>query len=209
MTTPARAVLAVDDEPEVLDSLRRTLRNEGYPVLCTTSPLEALALVDRGAAQVVIADIDMPEMSGTELVARIQASHPEVVRILLTGDASLESALAAINEGGVHRYLTKPWQKDKLRGVVREALVRFEELRADAEARAHAAARVEGVAEIERSHPGLRDATFVAGVYVIDATRLRDLLGRVATERMRALLDPPTTRVEIPREQAHKARRGT
>ena len=90
----------------------------------TTSPKEALAAIDRGGVDLVIADIDMPEMNGLSLVARVQRSHPHVIRILLTGDASLDSAMTAINESEVHKYLTKPWNTAELREIVRAALLR-------------------------------------------------------------------------------------
>ncbi|WP_157068776.1 response regulator [Sandaracinus amylolyticus] len=168
----AHTVLVVDDEIEILESLRRTLRGESYRLVTTTSPHEALESVRAGEVDVVISDIDMPEMSGIELVAEIRRVAPDVVRVLLTGDASLPSALSAINEGEVHRYLTKPWDKHELRAMLRQALERLDELRRIAEADRRSRERSEMLDELEREHPGIREVVRVDGAYAIDAERL-------------------------------------
>ena len=172
MNVRAHAILIVDDEPEVLESLRRLLRNEPYRVVTTTSPHEALTLLAANPFDVLISDIDMPEMSGVELIKRARAAHPEVVRILLTGGASLDSALSAINEGEVHRYLTKPWQKQELRETLRATVARLEELRR-ASAAAHQASLRERIRlELEREHPGITVVEKQDGAYAIDVERL-------------------------------------
>ncbi len=84
MSERRQLVLVVDDEPEVVETLKRNLRHEPFEVVGTTSPIEALHVIDRGGVDLVIADIDMPEMNGLSLVARVQRSHPDVIRILLT-----------------------------------------------------------------------------------------------------------------------------
>ena len=89
MKVSRHTVLIVDDEAEVLDSLRRILRDQDYRILSTTSPLEALSIIEGGSIDVLISDIDMPEMTGIELVARVRQLYPDVVRMLLTGGASL------------------------------------------------------------------------------------------------------------------------
>jgi CheY-like chemotaxis protein len=177
MTAPKHTLLLVDDEPEILDGLRRTLRSEGYRLLTTTSPIEALEILAKGGVDLLLSDIDMPDMSGIELVARVRRDHPDVVRLLLTGDASLDSALVAINEGEVHRYLTKPWSKETLTATLRQALDRLEELRRAAAADARATARERLLAELEREHPGIRDAAFDGDTYVLDGARVDALLG--------------------------------
>ena len=187
--SPERTVLLVDDELEILESLRRALRNESYALVTTTSPLEALELVEKGGIDVVIADIDMPEMTGHELVTRLRRDYPDVVRILLTGGASLESALDAINRGEVHRYLTKPWQNRELRETLRDTLARLDELRRGAEAGRQQ--RVEELmrAELNALHPGVLDVAVDGGVHVLDAPRLRALLLQVGSEGLDAVIE--------------------
>jgi CheY-like chemotaxis protein len=198
MSGPKHTLLLVDDEPEILDGLRRTLRNEGYRLLTTTSPLEAIEILARGGVDLLLSDIDMPEMSGIDLVARVRRDHPDVVRLLLTGDASLESALTAINEGEVHRYLTKPWTKETLTATLRSALDRLEELRRAAAADARAGAHERLLAELEREHPGIRDAAFDGDAYVIDAARVRTLLGAAPSLRPARSADVIDSEVSSP-----------
>ncbi|MDB4933570.1 MAG: response regulator [Labilithrix sp.] len=127
----ALSLLLVDDEPEILESLRRALRDEGYDIVATTSPTEAVALLAARDFDVIVSDLRMPEMSGIELVSHVRQHHPHVVRVLLTGFATLASAVEAINAGAVGRYLTKPWDNDQLRAEIRD-VVRGLETRAEA-----------------------------------------------------------------------------
>ena len=118
---PPPLVLVVDDEPASVSLLRITLGMD-YRVLTATGGEEALAVLrehpDTAAA---IIDQRMPGMTGTELIQHTAESHPHLVRIILTGYTDVEALIAAINTGSVYRYLTKPWNKDELAGVVRQA----------------------------------------------------------------------------------------
>lgn len=115
-------ILLVDDEAHVVEALARTVRNGGYRILEANSGARALDVLAQESVDLVISDIAMPEMSGLELLRSIRVAHPRVLRFVLTGFASLESAIAAINDGHVDRYLTKPWDSDELRKTVRDAL---------------------------------------------------------------------------------------
>lgn len=123
------SLLLVDDEPEILESLRRALRADGYELLTTTSPTEAIAILANRHVDILVTDLRMPDMSGLELVTHVRRNHPDVVRVLLTGFATLDSALEAINEGAVGRYLTKPWDNDELRADIQDVVRRSEESR--------------------------------------------------------------------------------
>ncbi len=183
-------VLIVDDEVEVLESLRRVLRNEGYQIVTTASPVEAWQILEKGGIDLLLSDIDMPELSGVELVKRVRAAHPGVVRMLLTGGASLTTALRAINEGEVHRYLTKPWDKQELRAVLREALGRLDELRQAAAAREATARREQLLVELERAHPGLTQVARKDGMYELEIAELETLLGAVVAPSLRGFFEP-------------------
>jgi len=116
-------VLVVDDEPASVRAVRRALA-DAYPVIGVSAASEGLALLAREPIALVIADQRMPEMTGTELFARIADNHPDVVRILLTGYTGIETLVDAINAGHVYYYLTKPWEPSELRLVVRRGLER-------------------------------------------------------------------------------------
>jgi len=126
--TPSETLLLVDDEAGILNSLKRLLRREGYRILTTTDPMEALDLLATNDVQVVISDQRMPQMSGTEFLNRVREMHPDTIRMVLSGYTDLQSITDAINKGAIWRFLTKPWEDDALRKLVREAF-REHELR--------------------------------------------------------------------------------
>jgi DNA-binding NarL/FixJ family response regulator len=119
--TPAR-VLLVDDEPEVIAGLKAALYKEPYELLSTSDPLEALSIVESQPIDCIVSDERMPAMEGAELVKRVRAVDPAIVRIILTGQGDFESAVSAINDGAVFRYLVKPFQARVLADTIREGL---------------------------------------------------------------------------------------
>ena len=103
-----KRVLCVDDEPNVLEGLRRTLRGQ-YRVTTAVGGAAGLeAIRDEGPFAVVISDLRMPEMDGVAFLSRVRQASPDTVRVLLTGQADLDAAIAAVNEGHIFRFLSKP-----------------------------------------------------------------------------------------------------
>lgn len=115
-------VLLVDDEENILKSLRRTLRRSEVDIVTATSGRDALYIMENTEVDLIISDMRMPEMSGAEFLAEAARLYPNTIRILLTGYADLESTIAAVNEGRISRYLNKPWNDDEIRQVVEENL---------------------------------------------------------------------------------------
>jgi diguanylate cyclase len=125
MTSSRPLVLCVDDEPEILHGLRLHLVKH-YEVLSATSGESALGLLrDRPDVSVIVSDMRMPNMNGAEFLSRTIAIAPHAFRILLTGDTDLSSAVAAINEGQIYRFVSKPCPPHVLLGIVAEAVERF------------------------------------------------------------------------------------
>jgi len=120
------AVLFVDDEPGILSSVRRCLRREPYDILLAGSGTEGLEVLASKPVAVVVSDQRMPGMSGSEFLAKVQQSHPDTIRIVLTGQSDIQAAIDAVNEGGVYRYLSKPWDDAQLKTTLRDAVERFE-----------------------------------------------------------------------------------
>lgn len=121
---PDAKVLLVDDEPHILTSLRRLLRTEGYSLRTAEGGEAALALLEEEPADVVVSDMRMPGMDGTALLKEVLKRWPDTTRIILTGYADINATMGAVNEGGVHRYLTKPWNDEELKLAVRDGLAR-------------------------------------------------------------------------------------
>lgn len=123
---PEHRLLFVDDEENILHALRRIFRKEPYEILTAVSPKEGLELLASQPVALVISDHRMPEMEGTEFLAKVREKNPDIMRIMLTGYADMKAAMEAINQSQVYRYITKPWNDDDLRLTVREALRQFE-----------------------------------------------------------------------------------
>lgn len=116
------AVLIVDDEPKIYHALRRALHREPYDILYASGGEEALKLLSERPVDVVLADQNMPAMQGSVLLARIRQQYPDVVRMMLTGDARLETVMAAVNKGEIYRFFTKPCNEAELIISLRDAL---------------------------------------------------------------------------------------
>jgi len=115
-------ILVVDDEPDNLDLLYRTFYRD-YKVLRATSGPAALDLLaQEGEVAVIISDQRMPIMSGTEFLSLTATQYPDIIRIILTGYTDVEDLVEAINAGKVFKYVTKPWEAEELKAVVRQAL---------------------------------------------------------------------------------------
>jgi response regulator RpfG family c-di-GMP phosphodiesterase len=103
----APPILLVDDEIAILDGLRRQLRKK-FTVHTANSGAEALELLQSEPVVVVVSDMRMPQMDGAAFLSRVRSLYPDVVRILLTGQADTQAAITAVNEGQIYRFLTKP-----------------------------------------------------------------------------------------------------
>lgn len=118
-------VLCVDDEPNILSSLKRLFRPLGYKVLTAESGAAGLAALESaGHVDLVISDMRMPEMDGARFLELVRERWPDTIRLLLTGYSDVTSILAAINRGEIYRYITKPWDDNDILLVVRHALER-------------------------------------------------------------------------------------
>lgn len=114
-------LLIVDDEPDNLDLLYRTFRQE-FQVLRSDSAIEALALLEKqGEVAIIISDQRMPEMLGTEFLSKTAERFPDTIRIVLTAYTDVKDLVDAINSGKVFKYITKPWNQQQLQAVIRQA----------------------------------------------------------------------------------------
>ncbi|MBR8256349.1 EAL domain-containing protein [Burkholderia ambifaria] len=121
-----RTLLLVDDDREVLRRLRRALGRDGYEILDTTDPDEALVLLAQHRVGVIVSDFRMPSLSGIDLLQRVKALYPDIVRILLSGYGEGASIADAAGNGSVQKLLIKPWDVALLRKHIAESFQRFE-----------------------------------------------------------------------------------
>jgi len=119
-------VLCVDDEENVLRALQRSFRKEMFNVFVASSGQEGLKILENLAVHLIIADFRMPEMNGVEFLAEARKIQPDAIRMLLSGYASIDMVTKAVNESGIYRLLTKPWDEIELRQEVNLALQHWE-----------------------------------------------------------------------------------
>jgi CheY-like chemotaxis protein len=116
-------LLFVDDEPSVLEGYKRMLGREFSVDTAVGGFLGLASIAEHGPYAVVISDMRMPQMDGAHFLARVRETSPASVRLALTGYADIETAMGAVNEGNIFRFLTKPCSKENLLKAIEAALV--------------------------------------------------------------------------------------
>jgi diguanylate cyclase (GGDEF)-like protein/PAS domain S-box-containing protein len=167
---PVRKLLLLDDEENILSSLKRLFRRDGYEIFAISDATSAFEVLAKHRVGVIVSDQRMPGMSGTEFLRRVKDLYPDTIRIVLSGYTELRSVTDAINEGAIYRFLTKPWDDQQLRNAIREAFqqqeLASENARLDHQAR-EASTRLAQANEhlrillAENSQRMARDATFL------------------------------------------------
>jgi two-component system, probable response regulator PhcQ len=115
-------ILMVDDDPSVIEALKRAFHREPYEILSANSAGEALEILKREPVAVIVSDEKMPGMQGTEFLEVACRTYPDTIRIMLTGHADLDLAIRAINEGQIYRFLKKPCDQQEILQTIRQGL---------------------------------------------------------------------------------------
>jgi ActR/RegA family two-component response regulator len=121
----AEKILLVDDDPLILEGHKRSLSRE-FLLETALGPVQALKLVtDNGPYALVVSDMRMPEMDGIHFLTQVKSVSPDTVRVMLTGYADIETAMSAINEGNIFRFLTKPCSREIMARTLTAGLVQY------------------------------------------------------------------------------------
>ena len=115
-------ILFVDDEANILSALKRLFHSSGFKLLTAESAAAGLEILASEPVDLIVSDMRMPGMNGAQFLAQAKIQCPDTQRILLTGYAEMDAAVSAINDGGIYRYLQKPWEEDDLRLAIQHAL---------------------------------------------------------------------------------------
>lgn len=126
MEKKQRTLLCIDDEPNILNALKRLLRKEDFRLLTAGSGKEGLRLLTENEVHVVLSDQRMPEMSGTEFLKEVKTAYPDIIRIILTGYTDVDSISEAINEGHLYKFFLKPWNDQNLKLEIRQAMEQYD-----------------------------------------------------------------------------------
>ncbi len=151
------AILIVDDEPNVISSLERSLMDEPYELQAAASGEEALQLIGQRRFKVIISDEWMPGMDGAEFLSIIRQRHPETVRIMLTGYANTKSTMRAVNSGEIYRFFTKPWNDIELKLAIRSAMEKYNLEEENHRLLKTVRRQAEELKRLESSYPGIAD----------------------------------------------------
>lgn len=167
MAEQPRRILIVDDEENVCHALRRSLRREGYELFFGHEPAEGLEILKTQKCDMVISDHLMPNMTGLEFLKIVRDRHPDMMRLMLTGHADMQTAIDAINQGNIYRFLTKPWDDTELKVTL---FLAFEQLDLERENRrllAMVRRQYDAMKGLELEHPGLAHVVRDAEGYVL------------------------------------------
>jgi len=148
-------VLFVDDDANITAAMARSFEAEPFDIVRAHSAQEGLDILARSTIDVVVSDEQMPGMAGSEFLAEIRKQYPNTIRMILTGEASIESAIRAINEGEVYRFFTKPCNPADLAVTIRQAL-QHKQLVEKSRRLLHEYQKQSSIIEeLERSSPGI------------------------------------------------------
>lgn len=121
-------ILVVDDDELVLEVVQKLLSTLPYTVVATSSPEKAIQILSMWEIAVLLCDLNMPQIDGVEVLSKARQINPDVVSILITGFSDHEATIRAINEGGIWKFIPKPWRNEELFEVIKQAVERYDRL---------------------------------------------------------------------------------
>ncbi len=122
------AVLIVDDDESILSLITRQLEGLLCTIIPTSSSAEAIHILKSREIAVLLCDLNMPEIGGNVVLTTAREANPNIISILITGASDHSATIKAINEGGISKYLAKPWKKEEFVAIVTEGLEQYEHL---------------------------------------------------------------------------------
>lgn len=126
MIEPKQALLIIDDDTQVLASMRRVLRHDAYELVTVSSGVDAISALKNQAFAAILCDQNMPEMQGIEVLKKAQELRPQATRLLITASQEMEVLTEAINIGQIYQFIPKPWDPETLRQIVHAAVRRYQ-----------------------------------------------------------------------------------
>lgn len=151
----AYTILVVDDAEAIRQLFLVSLGQNGFRVLTAGSGIAGLQVLERFPVDAIIADVRMPGMSGMELIAIVRKKYPDILRIIMTGHASLETAIQAINEGEIYRFFTKPCNIADIVFSLRSGLEQRDRERERRRIESADGDRTATLSELEKQCPGI------------------------------------------------------
>jgi DNA-binding NtrC family response regulator len=167
----SHTILLIDDDQNILASLKRLFRKEPFTVLIANGGFEALEILESCEVDLVICDYTMPGPSGSEVLKLIKERWPETVRILMTGHYDTDILVKAINDGEAYRFIQKPWNDDELLLTTRQALEKVDLKRENQRLIAEMKRYQETLSSLEDRFPGISSKNIDEEGYYIASPR--------------------------------------
>ncbi len=179
MSEPVRRVLVVDADATTAEAVRAALPSNGYEVVPAADAAQALGAVREGRVDIVMSELLLPDDSGLHLLVEARLRHPVIPRMVVTALQDFKSAVTAINEAEVFRFLPKPLDPATVRAAVEEALGRADTLHEARGVREKAERRRVALLDLEADFPGITLVSHGPEGYFIPPQRLRGLAERL------------------------------
>ena len=154
MSNETAKILIVDDEEIALHNLKHVLKKEGYDVTASQSGQRALQLLEEHNFDLVLTDLKMEKVGGMQILKRVRELYPDIEVIMITGYATVDSAIEAMKAGAYH-YIAKPYKLDEARKIVREALEKIGLKRENSRLR-ESLKVFQGEARLVTNNPGMK-----------------------------------------------------
>jgi len=198
-------LLLVDDESFVLSSLGRLFRKDGYDIVGVETPQKGMEILTSRAVAVIVSDYRMPEMDGVQFLRRAREIAPDAIRIILSGYAEINAIITAVNDGGIHKYLTKPWNDEQLRLEVKAGFDQYLLTRTNRVLQETLQQRNAELLELTKSLEAEKERqqeSFRTTIEMLVALpKMKDPAAVIHTERVRAICRAMATTVGWPEDE--------
>jgi two-component system probable response regulator PhcQ len=179
VSDPVRRVLVIDADATTADTVEAALPSSGFEVVTAANAARALSVIREGRADVVLSELLLPDDSGLHLLVESRLRHPLIPRIVVTALQDFQSAVTAINEAEVFRFLPKPLDPPSVRAAVLEALGRAATLHEARGVREKAERRRLALVDLETDFPGITLVSHGPEGYFIPPQRIKRLAERL------------------------------
>lgn len=171
-------VLIVDDEPNILNSLKRVLGADDREIFCADDAEKGFELLKKeGDIEVIICDNRLPGMSGIDFLTKIKPMYPDTIRILITGYPDLSTAMDAINKAHIWRYMLKPLEVDELKILVDQAFDYYKILRENRLLLQIARQQAEWIKILQERYPQIVDKEIdESSMYIVEERRVSEII---------------------------------
>ncbi|MFA5118656.1 MAG: response regulator [Candidatus Omnitrophota bacterium] len=175
---PNHTILIVDDEQNILSSLSRLLRADDRDINTAGCVQEGIdKLKSLGGVDLVISDNRLPDGQGVDFLVKVKQLYPDSIRILFTGYPDLEAAIQAINKGQVYRFITKPWENEELKMIVKQSLDYFDVIRDNRVLIKIARQQAEWLEAMQKKYPQVSPEELnKGGMYIIEEQKVSENL---------------------------------